>query len=92
VVATSGRSSKAGLEEDAVTAKQAFPRLRQVVLDCTDARTLAEFYRRLLGLQYRPGDEPPPAGEADVNGHDDLPTGGQEISPLADVKTPRRRT
>jgi hypothetical protein len=27
-----------------------------------------------------------------VNGHDDLPTGGQEISPLADVKTPRRRT
>jgi catechol 2,3-dioxygenase-like lactoylglutathione lyase family enzyme len=36
-----------------------FPDLRQVVLDCTDARALAEFYRRLLGLRYRPGDEPP---------------------------------
>jgi len=33
------------------------PRLRQVVLDCTDARLLAEFYRRLLGLEYRPGHE-----------------------------------
>jgi catechol 2,3-dioxygenase-like lactoylglutathione lyase family enzyme len=70
VVATSGRSSEAGLEEDAVTAERAFPRLRQVVLDCTDARTLAEFYRRLLGLRYRPGDEPPPAGEADPAGQD----------------------
>jgi hypothetical protein len=33
-----------------------------VVLDCVDARELAEFYRLLLGLRYRPGDEPPPAG------------------------------
>jgi catechol 2,3-dioxygenase-like lactoylglutathione lyase family enzyme len=33
------------------------PRLRQTVLDCTDARLLAEFYRRLLGLEYRPGHE-----------------------------------
>ena len=46
------------------------PRLRQVVLDCTDARLLAEFYRRLLGLRYRPGDEPPPAGEPDPRGRD----------------------
>jgi len=53
-----------------VTAKQAFPRLRQVVLDCTDARMLAEFYRHLLGLGYRPGDEPPPAGEPDPTGQD----------------------
>ncbi|MCA5894445.1 VOC family protein [Isoptericola sp. NEAU-Y5] len=37
-----------------------FPMLRQVVLDATDARGLAEFYRRLFGLEYRPGDEPPP--------------------------------
>jgi hypothetical protein len=29
-----------------------------VVLDCTDARQLAEFYRQLLGLSYRPGDDP----------------------------------
>jgi catechol 2,3-dioxygenase-like lactoylglutathione lyase family enzyme len=53
-----------------VTAKQAFPRLRQVVLDCADARTLAEFYRRLLGLRYQPGDEPPPVGEPDPAGQD----------------------
>jgi catechol 2,3-dioxygenase-like lactoylglutathione lyase family enzyme len=41
--------------------------VRQVVLDCTDARRLAEFYRELLGLQYRPGDEPPADGEPDVD-------------------------
>jgi catechol 2,3-dioxygenase-like lactoylglutathione lyase family enzyme len=46
------------------------PVLRQVVLDTTDARTLAEFYRELLGLTYRPGDEPPPAGEPDPLGTD----------------------
>jgi catechol 2,3-dioxygenase-like lactoylglutathione lyase family enzyme len=49
---------------------QGFPQFRQVVLDTTDARRLAEFYRELLGFQYRPGDEPPPAGEADPNGQD----------------------
>ncbi len=43
------------------------PKLRQVVLDCTDARALAEFYRRLLGFVYRPGDEPSAAGEAEVD-------------------------
>jgi catechol-2,3-dioxygenase len=41
------------------------PTLAQVVLDCTDARGLAEFYRELFGLAYRPGDEPPPAGQPD---------------------------
>jgi catechol-2,3-dioxygenase len=35
------------------------PTLRQVVLDATDVRGLAEFYRQLLGLEYRPGDEVP---------------------------------
>ena len=44
--------------------------LRQVVLDGTDVRALAEFYRGLLGWQYRPGDETPPAGEPDPNGSD----------------------
>lgn len=34
------------------------PELRQVVLDTTDTRGLAEFYRELLGYDYRPGDEP----------------------------------
>lgn len=36
------------------------PTLVQVVLDTTDVRGLAEFYRRLLGYEYRPGDEPRP--------------------------------
>jgi catechol 2,3-dioxygenase-like lactoylglutathione lyase family enzyme len=44
--------------------------LRQVVLDCTDARALAEFYRQLLGFSYRPGDEPPPGPEPDVLGQE----------------------
>jgi catechol 2,3-dioxygenase-like lactoylglutathione lyase family enzyme len=47
-----------------------FPRLLQVVLDTTDARALAEFYRQLLGLRYRPGDEPPAEGEDDPRGRD----------------------
>lgn len=46
------------------------PVLRQVVLDTTDTRALAEFYRELLGLAYRPGDEPPPPGEPDGAGQD----------------------
>ena len=46
------------------------PTLRQVVLDCEDARALAEFYRQLLGFQYRPGDEPPADGAPDTNGQE----------------------
>ncbi len=34
------------------------PRLFQTVLDTENARELAEFYRELLGLVYRVGDEP----------------------------------
>src|SRR5215475_5931987 len=41
------------------------PRLLQTVIDTTDARRLAEFYRALLGLQYRLGDEPPADGASD---------------------------
>ena len=33
-----------------------YPQLLHTVLDTTDVRQLAEFYRELLGLQYRPGD------------------------------------
>ena len=47
-------------------AEREFPELLQVVLDTTDARGLAEFYRQLLGFQYRPGDE-----ESDSSGEDD---------------------
>ena len=41
------------------------PRLLQTVLDTTDPRRLAEFYRELLGYRYRSGDEPPTDGTPD---------------------------
>ncbi|MPZ85260.1 MAG: VOC family protein [Actinophytocola sp.] len=50
--------------------RERVPSLRQVVLDCLDARSLAEFYRQLLGFVYRPGDEPPETGEVDERGAD----------------------
>lgn len=46
------------------------PVLRQVVLDTTDVRALAEFYRQLLNLQYRAGDEHPGADAPDPRGQD----------------------
>lgn len=49
---------------------QSFPTISQVVLDTTDARGLAEFYRQVFGLRYREGDEPPSAGQPDENGQD----------------------
>lgn len=48
----------------------AFPTIVSVVLDTNDARGLAEFYRKMFGLAYRPGDEPPPPGEPDPKGAD----------------------
>lgn len=65
-----------------------YPVVRQVVLDCPHPRTLAEFYRQLLGYHYRAGDEPPPAGAADPPGRDwlvlrplpDDPLGGRGIA------------
>lgn len=59
------------------------PQIRQVVLDTTDARTLAEFYRELFGLSYRPGDEAPPVGEPDPNGNDWLVLRNDDGVPLA---------
>lgn len=58
-----------------------YPQLRQVVLDALDARALAEFYRDLLGLQYRPGDEPPTPGEPDPRGSDWLVLDGHDGAP-----------
>ncbi|PUB28849.1 hypothetical protein C8K30_103273 [Promicromonospora sp. AC04] len=64
------------------------PRIRQVVLDTTSARDLAEFYRELFGLSYRPGDEPPPLGEPDPNdwlvlrNDDGVPLAFQQIDEL----------
>jgi hypothetical protein len=53
-----------------VEADRGFPELRQVVMDGTDVRLLAEFYRQLLGFEYRPGDDPPPPGDPDPAGED----------------------
>ena len=50
--------------------EETFPTIRQTVLDTTDPRGLAEFYRQLFALVYRPGDEVPPAGQPDENGQD----------------------
>src|SRR5579859_4283072 len=43
-----------------------YPQLLHTVVDATDVRQLAEFYRELLGLRYRPGDEPPADGSPDA--------------------------
>ncbi len=73
------------------------PRLRQVVLDTTDPRALAEFYRQVLGYAYRPGDEPPAPGQDDPRGRDWLvlrsPDGGvglafQQVEDLAETTWP----
>ena len=42
-----------------------YPQLLNTVLDCTNAGELAEFYRQLLGVRYRNGDEPPTDGTPD---------------------------
>lgn len=74
-----------------------YPVIRQVVLDTTDPRGLAEFYRQLFGLRYRPGDEPPAAGTPDVAGQDWLclrdPDGAprlafQSVAELAEATWP----
>ncbi len=41
------------------------PVLLHTAVDARDCRGLAEFYRALLGLHYRPGDEPPADGARD---------------------------
>lgn len=42
-----------------------YPVLLHTAIDARDCRGLAEFYRRLLGLRYREGDEPPADGGPD---------------------------
>jgi len=56
--------------------------LRQVVLDTTDARRSAEFWRQLLGLVYRSGHEAPAAGEDDPDGRDWLNLRRPDGAPL----------
>ena len=75
--------------------------LRQTVLDSLDPRRAAEFWRELLGWAYRPGDEPPPAGQPDPRGEDWLvlrnPDGGiglafQRVAELPRSTWPRPGT
>lgn len=61
---------------------QATARLAQVVIDTTDARRAAEFWRQLLGLAYRPGDEPPGRGLDDPRGRDWLNLRRPDGTPL----------
>lgn len=42
-----------------------YPEMLHTAIDTTDVRALAEFYRQLLGLRYRDGDEPPADDSAD---------------------------
>ncbi|MFT3871809.1 MAG: VOC family protein [Nocardioides sp.] len=42
-----------------------YPVLLHTAIDAQDCRGLAEFYRELLGLHYRDGDEPPTDGGLD---------------------------
>lgn len=42
-----------------------YPQLMHTALDATEVRPLAEFYRELLGLHYRPGEEAPTDGRPD---------------------------
>jgi catechol-2,3-dioxygenase len=42
-----------------------YPVLLHTAIDARDCRRLAEFYRQLLGLRYRPGDEVPTDGRVD---------------------------
>ncbi|GAA1976959.1 VOC family protein [Terrabacter lapilli] len=65
------------------------PTLLHTVLDTTDVRGLAEFYRELLGLRYRHGDEPPAEGEPDdadwlvlVDGNDTRKLAFQQVERL----------
>lgn len=58
--------------------EQRFPTIAQVVLDGTDPRRLAEFYRELFGLRYREGDESPLPGEPDPKGEDWLVLRGRD--------------
>ncbi|GAA2544946.1 catechol-2,3-dioxygenase [Neomicrococcus aestuarii] len=43
-----------------------FPELQNTAIDARDCRGLAEFYKELLGLRYREGDEPPAQPDEDI--------------------------
>lgn len=75
-----------------------YPALLHTVLDTTDVRGLAEFYRQLLGLRYRPGDEPPADGGVDdadwlvlTDGNDMRRLAFQQVERLQPTTWPEHR-
>lgn len=72
-----------------------YPQLLHTVLDTPDVRGLAEFYRHLLGLRYRPGDEPPEDGLPDddwlvlTDAHGQRKLAFQQVDQLTRTTWPR---
>jgi Glyoxalase-like domain len=79
-----GQPTGVRIKVGGMDAEHSYPVIRQTVLDTTEPRPLAEFYRLLFGLHYRPGDEPPASGEPDPKGDDWLglrnPSGGPALA------------
>ena len=72
-----------------------YPKLIATVLDSTNARLLANFWRSVLGYVYAEGDEEPPAGEADTRGNEWLvlnDTAGQPRLAIQQVDELQRPT
>lgn len=70
-----------------------YPVLMHTALDATDVRGLAEFYRELLDLRYRPGDEPPGDGAPDDRDWLVLVDGaGERVLAFQQVRTLARPT
>ena len=77
----------------------AVPQLLHTVLDAVDVRAEAEFWRDLLGLAYRSGDEVPDHGPDDASrgalpGHPSRPPGTRAVEggpSAADVGDPDHR-
>lgn len=69
-----------------------YPVLMHTALDATDCRSLAEFYRRFLGLRYRPGDEIPADGRDDPDWLVLLDPTGHRVFAFQQVPTLARPT
>jgi len=69
-----------------------YPVLMHTALDATDVRELAEFYRQLLGVRYRPGDEPPADGVDDSDWLVLVDAEGQRVLAFSQVPSLARPT
>jgi len=69
-----------------------YPVLMHTALDATDCRGLAEFYRQLLGLRYRPGDEVPEDGTDEADWLVLLDSQGNRVFAFNKVPTLARST